>query len=173
MLEIVLYFVLGAIIAIAAIYLVRFFLRRSQKEYQPAKATKFTCADQHVVRSKGEMIIDNWLTEQGIHHEYEKTIHVQGHPIKYDWYLPKANAYVEYWGYYGKAYMARKREKIALYQAGHMALISIEDADLENIYVQLPRKFGKVASEHKHKNEKIETRFCPNCGANLEGRFSK
>jgi predicted nuclease of restriction endonuclease-like RecB superfamily len=144
-----------------------------QKKYEPDKATKFTCADNHVVRSKGEMIIDNWLTEQGIQHEYEKKISVHGHPIKYDWYLPKTNAYVEYWGFHGKTYMARKKEKINLYQSDHLTLISIEDKDLENIYVQLPRKLAGNQKKQKINAQNVEMKFCPNCGANLSDRIAK
>lgn len=33
---------------------------------------KFTCTDGHIVKSKSEMIIDNWLFDHNIPHAYEK-----------------------------------------------------------------------------------------------------
>ena len=59
--------------------------------------------DGHVVKSKGELIIDNFLHNQGINHIYEKTIKVHGNPIKYDWYLPDIDVYIEYYSLSCKA----------------------------------------------------------------------
>jgi len=172
MIEIIIYLALGVAITLVVSWLIRRFRHWERRKYAPDRATKFTCADQHVVRSKGEMIIDNWLTEQGVNHVYEKTITVRGHSIKYDWYLPHENVYVEYWGFGGKSYMQRKREKILLYAAGHLHLISIEDSDLENIYVHLKRKFQDFVHLCAPETPPSRGFFCPKCGANLDGRFA-
>ncbi len=139
------------------------------KQFQPEKAINFTCVDGHVVRSKGEMIIDNWLTQNGITHDYEKIISVHGHPIKYDWLLKDSTTYVEYWGYYGRIYMRRKHEKLRLYKEGNLKLISIEDKDLENIYKRLPPKFVPFTKSIQSPSDK--GKFCPHCGESLDKRF--
>ncbi len=159
----------GILLTISIYKLVLLIQKWQGKRYQPDKATKFTCGDGHVVRSKGEMIIDNWLTQQGIAHDYEHTIWVYGRPIKYDWCLPESKTYIEYWGFGGKAYMRRKKEKLKLYKSGHVSLISIEDTDLQNIYKLLPPKFlpfTKVLQAVANKDK-----FCPHCGEMLDKRF--
>ncbi len=159
----------GILIAIVINKLINKILKWQRKKYQPNKATKFTCGDGHVVRSKGEMIIDNWLTQQGIPHDYEHTIWVHGRPIKYDWCLPESKTYIEYWGFGGKAYMRRKREKIKLYKAGRVGLISIEDKDLENIYKRFPPKF--IPFTNSPPSIANKGKFCPHCGEALDKRF--
>ena len=166
-------FVLGGLIFLA-VFLVGYWVyktlsRRAQQKYMPKKARHFKCLDGHLVRSKGEMIIDNHLTRLGIEHEYEQTIRVRGEPIKYDWYLPEYDVYMEYWGYYGKDYMERKEDKLRLYAKGKLDLISIENIMFEDLYANLERalkEFGDL-------DQKITARrFCPKCGERLDDRFS-
>ncbi len=159
----------GVLVAIAISKLVTKILKWQGKRYQPDKATQFKCEDGHVVRSKGEMIIDNWLMQQGIAHDYEHTIWIHGRPIKYDWCMPDSKTYIEYWGFGGKAYMRRKQEKLKLYKAGRVGLISIEDKDLENIYESLPPKFKPFTISPLTSNGK--GKFCPHCGEALDKRF--
>ena len=120
--QITIYFILGGIVFVlcfAVIYwLIVKILKFYKKKYLPQRATSFKCLDDHIVKSKGELIIDNHLYRLGLEHEYESTIKVRGHPIKYDWYLPKYDVYIEYWGYFGKDYMKRKAEKLVLYRKG-------------------------------------------------------
>ncbi|KKL83949.1 hypothetical protein LCGC14_1969600, partial [marine sediment metagenome] len=114
--ETTVFFILGGIIFVVffvmGYWIIRKILKSLKKKYVPKVATSFRCLDGHVVRSKGELIIDNHLHRLGIEHEYENTIRVRGKPIKYDWYLPKSKIYIEYWGYHGKNYMKRKEEKL-------------------------------------------------------------
>ena len=124
--------------------------------------------DGHVVKSKGELIIDNYLYIHGIKHFYEKTIRVNGNPIKYDWYLPEIKLYIEYWGFYGKEYEARKKEKIRLYNKGKLDLLSIENEMFDDIYKILDEKIGKFIDLKESINH---MRYCPNCGFNLDERF--
>lgn len=139
-----------------------------QKKYRPQVATSFKCFDGHVVRSKGELVIDNHLHRLGIDHEYEKTIKVRGNSIKYDWYLPKFKTYIEYWGFHGKDYMQRKEEKLVLYRKGKLNLISIEDIMLKDIYSNLEKELNKFIKLKKISQEK---KHCPNCGTELDHRF--
>ncbi|KKM94348.1 hypothetical protein LCGC14_1199160 [marine sediment metagenome] len=113
-------------------------------------------------------MIDNHLHRLGFEHEYENTIRIRGHPLKYDWYLPKYKTYIEYWGFYGKKYMKRKAEKLQLYRKGNLKLISIEDIMLKDIYTNLEKELNKTI---KIKNLNIEKKHCPNCGVELDKRF--
>jgi len=94
---------------------------------------------------------------------------VRGNPIKYDWYLPKEDVYIEYWGFYGKVYEKRKAEKLNLYRKGKLNLISIENEMFSDIYPKLEKELKK-----KNVNIKetiISKRHCPSCGLELDKRF--
>ena len=165
-------FILGGIIFVICFLIIYWVVRKVLKYYRkktrPKVATSFKCIDGHVVRSKVELVIDNHLHRLGIDHEYENTIHVRGKPIKYDWYLPKDEVYIEYWGYFGKEYMKRKEEKIGLYRKGKLKLVSIEDIMLKDIYPNLEKELAKFMKlDQKYQ----ESKFCPNCGSELDKRF--
>jgi predicted nuclease of restriction endonuclease-like RecB superfamily len=167
--ESTIFFIIGGFVFVTcfavAYWIVRRILKYFKRKYIPKIATSFKCLDGHVVRSKGELIIDNHLHRLGIEHEYENTIRVRGMPIKYDWYLPKIKIYIEYWGYFGKDYMKRKEEKLRLYRKGKLKLVSIEDIMVKDIYTNLEKELNKFM-----KKEAIK-RHCPNCGVELDKRF--
>ncbi len=160
--------ILFVVCFIAVYWLIKKILKFFKRKYMAPVATSFKCMDGHIVRSKGELIIDNYLHRLDIEHEYENTIRVRGHPIKYDWYLPKFKIYVEYWGYHGKNYMKRKEEKLRLYRKGKLNLVSIEDIMLKDIYSNLEKELSKFIKLKKIRKEK---RHCPNCGVELDKRF--
>ena len=170
--EIILYFFLGGFIFVSISFLIynisKKILKRRDKKYIPETAKNYRCLDGHITKSKGEMIIDNHLYRLNIKHIYEDTIKVNGSKIKYDWYLPDYKVYIEYWGYYGKKYFERKKEKIKLYKKGKLKLISIENTMFENIYKVLEKNLQEYIPLKKLK--KIE-QFCPKCGENLDDRF--
>ena len=146
-------------------YLLRKLRNFFKKSYQPEAPSSFKCLDGHVVRSKGELIIDNFLHNNKIQHEYEKKIKVRGNPIKCDWYLPELDIYVEYWGYFGKDYMKRKKEKVKLYNQGKLTLLSIENIMFKDIYLNLEKYFnGSIKTDNSKKH-------CPYCGVELDDRF--
>ena len=166
------YFILGGlvfIIVFVACYIggqkLRNFFKKSEK---PAQVTSFKCFDGHIVRSQGELIIDNHLHRLGIKHEYERTIRVRGNPIKYDWYLPKQDIYIEYWGFFGKEYEKRKEEKLNLYRKGKLRLISIENEMFSDIYSKLEKELKKYMIL---KETNIVKKHCPGCGFELDKRF--
>jgi hypothetical protein len=96
-----------------------------------------TCEDGHRVRSKGEVIIDNWLYQKAILHAYEKQLVAEnGIPetMYCDFYIPKQNIYIEYWGLAkDKTYKKRKEEKINFYKDNNIKLIEIFPEDLKRI----------------------------------------
>ena len=167
--EITFYFILGGIIFLLIFIILLYFglkirkaLKKPEKHERP---TRFKCVDGHVVKSKGELVIDNHLNRLGIEHEYEKIIRVYGNQIKTDWYLPKHEIFIEYWGYYGKDYEKRKDEKIILYRKGRLNLISVEDIMLSDIYSNLEKELERFF--------KLQTikKYCPNCGTEYDNRF--
>ncbi len=102
MIEINISLVFIIIFVLFVIILIYFLLKTLKKEEKRLKPSSYKCIDGHVVKSKGELIIDNFLHLNGIEHEYEKKIKVKGNPIKCDWYLPEHEIYMEYWGFFGK-----------------------------------------------------------------------
>jgi predicted nuclease of restriction endonuclease-like RecB superfamily len=164
--------ILGIIVLVVLFLLISWIIDKIKKyrknKFKPQLATTYKCLDGHLVRSKGELIIDNHLHRLGIDHEYEKTIRIKSKLLKYDWYLPGFQIYIEYWGYYGKEYMKRKAEKLQLYHKGNLKLISIEDIMLKDIYFNLERELSKIV---KFKEFSELKQHCPNCGLLLDERF--
>lgn len=109
---------------------------------------KHRAADGHFVRSKAEMLIDNWLYMAEIVHAYERKLPIE-EEMYCDFYIPTGKVYIEYWGYENdQRYLARKKEKLELYERYAFNLIQLEDKDVQNLDDVLPRlllKFGVQA----------------------------
>ena len=146
--------------------------KKSIKESNQATQLKnYTCLDGHVVKSKGELIIDNYLYLLKIEHLYEKSIKIFGSKIKYDWYLPKDDIYIEYWGYGGKKYEKRKKEKLRLYKKAKLQLISIENYMFYDIYSEIDRLLNKFINMKKLSNMINLNDFSYNYGTHMNERF--
>jgi hypothetical protein len=109
---------------------------------------KHRSADGHFVRSKAEMLIDNWLYMAEIVHAYERKLPIE-EDVYCDFYIPTGKVYIEYWGYENdERYLARKKKKIEIYQKYGFNLIQLSDSDVQNLDDVLPRhllKFGVQA----------------------------
>ncbi len=142
------------------------------------------------VKSKAEKSVADYLNKNDIKYKYEETIKLGNNKIKYDFYLPKYDIYIEYWGLEsldnktGEKYRKRKAEKIGLYDEHNLKLISIQPEDLKNLDTIIPRRikelgskksksaktvksllFGKEGTENdESKDESDETVFCTKCG---------
>jgi hypothetical protein len=104
---------------------------------------KHRSADGHYVRSRGEMLIDNWLYMSEIVHAYERKLPIE-EDVYCDFYLPVGKVYIEYWGLENDAkYLNRKKEKLRIYEKYGFNLIEIEDNDIQNLDDILPRKLLK------------------------------
>lgn len=100
---------------------------------------KHRATDGHFVRSKAEMLIDNWLYMAEIVHAYERKLPVE-EELYSDFYIPTGKVYIEYWGYENDSkYLARKKEKQAIYAKYNFNLIELEDKDVQNLDDILPR----------------------------------
>lgn len=105
----------------------------------------FRATDGHMVRSKAETLIDNFLYTSGIVHAYERKLPIEEN-MYCDFYLPEGKVYIEYWGLENDAkYAARKQYKIKIYNKYNFNLIELADKEVENLDDHLPRlllKFG-------------------------------
>ncbi|MBV2183253.1 MAG: hypothetical protein KUL88_01745 [Rhizobium sp.] len=101
--------------------------------------------DGHMVRSRAEALIDNWLYEQRIAHAYERLVPIE-EPMYCDFYLPEIDVYIEFWGMENNPrYMERKQLKLRLYKDSGLRLIEIRDKDIDNLddfLLQALIKFG-------------------------------
>lgn len=99
--------------------------------------------DGHFVRSKAEMIIDDWLYSENIVHAYEKMLPIQEN-IYSDFYLPQGKVYIEFWGLENDPkYNARKEEKKEIYKKHNVNLIELTDKEIVKLDDVLPRMLMK------------------------------
>lgn len=100
---------------------------------------KYRCEDGHYVRSRIEVIVDNWLYSHNIAHAYEKKI--PGQKMICDFFVKKPDGkeiYIEVWGGLenpaeNQRYLARKKEKESIYKKLNLKLLSIEEKYFNNI----------------------------------------
>ncbi len=94
--------------------------------------------DGHFVRSRAELIIDNWLYMAEISHAYERKLPIP-ESVYCDFYLPSGKVYIEFWGMENdEKYRHRKREKLAIYREYDFRLIELKDGDISNLDDILP-----------------------------------
>lgn len=115
---------------------------------------RYTCKDGHIVKSKSERDIDNYLFEHGIPHAYEKALPYGAaakevlHP---DFYLPHylgegKHVYIEHWGYNENNlhYTKTKVFKISKYKELGITLVCTnEKTDSGDIDTILEQKLNK------------------------------
>lgn len=109
---------------------------------------KHRSTDGHFVRSKAEMLIDNWLYMAEIVHAYERKLPIE-EDVYSDFYIPTGKVYIEYWGLEEQPkYLVRKQKKQEIYQKYGFNLIELNDQDVLNLDDILPRlllKYGVQA----------------------------
>lgn len=106
----------------------------------------FRTQDGHFVRSKSEVMIDDFLYFHGLIHSYEKKLPVLEDVIC-DFYIPPSGVarpkavYIEYWGLENDPkYQERKQRKLQVYRENEFLLIELNDSDLQNLDDVLTRK---------------------------------
>ncbi|KHA59545.1 glycerol kinase [Vibrio variabilis] len=118
---------------------------KSLSSFRQKFEAKHRTLDGHYVRSKGELIIDNWLYMNGIVHAYDRQLPIEQDVLS-DFYLPAGKVYLQYWGSDSGEIDAKQRDKIiALYQEHGFALIEVTPDDIEYLDERLPsklREFG-------------------------------
>ena len=97
------------------------------------------------MRSRAELLIENWLYQYGIVHAYERRLNIE-EECYCDFYIPHGPGrpqavYIEYWGLEGdQKYGERKKKKLELYRKNEIPLIELNDADIVNLDDVLARK---------------------------------
>ncbi|RRJ82761.1 4-alpha-glucanotransferase [Aestuariirhabdus litorea] len=104
---------------------------------------RWRALDGHLLSSKEELLIDNWLYLNGV-------VHSTGHPLPFDgdgladFYLPAGQLYLEYWGFdKTAAYLKRKLARQALYREHQLPLVEVTPEALDNLDEVLPRALLK------------------------------
>ncbi|USG64802.1 glycerol kinase [Brevibacillus ruminantium] len=104
---------------------------------------KHRSADGHFVRSKAEMLIDNWLYMSEIVHAYERKLPIE-EDVYCDFYLPVGKVYIEYWGIENDPkYLERKKSKLEIYRKYSFNLIELTESDIQNLDDIFPKKLLK------------------------------
>lgn len=106
---------------------------------------KHRSLDGHYVRSKGELIIDNWLYMAGVVHAYERPLPISKEMIS-DFYLPSGKVYIQFWGTDSAPIAEDKRKATRkIYEEHGFGLIEITPEDIPNLDSVLPpllRQYG-------------------------------
>lgn len=104
-----------------------------------ASVPKQRTTDGHYVRSRAEMLIDNWLYVAGIVHAYERRLPIE-EEVYCDFYLPTGNIFIEFWGMESNPkYRERKKIKKDIYKRYDFNLIELNDEDIINLDDVLPK----------------------------------
>jgi hypothetical protein len=94
------------------------------------------CAD--AGRAQGEQRIADWLRTHDIDYRYDDKFQIiQGFAIRPDFYLPRYDVYVEYWGLDTTDYKIGMLLKQKLYQQEGKRLVSLFPADLPQLDARL------------------------------------
>ena len=113
--------------------------KKASNDFRTKFEAKFRSTDGHFVRSKAEMLIDNWLYMAEIVHAYERKLPIE-EDVYCDFYIPTGKVYIEYWGYENESkYLARKKVKQEIYKKYDFKLIELNDNDVQNLDDVLPR----------------------------------
>ena len=112
---------------------------RQQDDFREKFKAEIRAKDGHNVRSKSELIIDNWLYDSKIVHAYERKLPIEEH-LYCDFYIPTGKVYIEYWGLDDEKYNNRKNQKLEIYNKYHLNLIELLEKDVSNLDDTLPAK---------------------------------
>lgn len=110
----------------------------------------FTCEDGHIVKSKSERTIDDYLFEHKIPHAYERALSIDAdpkHDLHPDFCLPNfdgkgIDVYIEHWGYNENniQYTKTKKYKIPIYKQNNITIICTNENDMKDPKTALARK---------------------------------
>lgn len=101
------------------------------------------CKDGHEVRSNLERIVDDYLYDNNIEHEYEKRLPNEAYRYMTDFYAK--NTYIEIWGVQNsKSYEEKRKKKEKIYAKYNLKLISLEPQDFRELNI-LYKKLKKIS----------------------------
>ena len=107
------------------------FIERRNFDMKVQNKKTILTADRTVVQSRGERRISDWLAAQGIEYRHDDKFQIiQGYAVRPDFYLPRYDVYIEYWGLDTTDYKIGMLLKQKLYQQEGKKLISLYPKDL-------------------------------------------
>ena len=112
---------------------------QQQEDFRDKFKPENRAQDGHYVRSKSELIIDNWLYVSKIVHAYERKLPIE-EALYCDFYIPTGKVYIEYWGLDDDKYYNRKNKKLEIYKKYNLNLIELFEKDVSNLDDTLPAK---------------------------------
>lgn len=133
------------LLILAPLPLILYLIRRWWRRTQIPPQDLYICLDGHLVRSRGEWMIDAALQYLGIAHEYEPSLHFGMQTIHPDFSVGH-DIFIEYWGMATRLYLQHKKEKQRLYQTRNYHLINIENAHLKNLLFHLTKALESYPS---------------------------
>ncbi|PFG58629.1 hypothetical protein ATG66_1183 [Vibrio sp. ES.051] len=113
---------------------------KSYASFRQKFEAKHRTLDGHYVRSKGELLIDNWLYLAGVVHAYERQLPIE-QDVTSDFYLPGGKVYLQFWGSDTGPIAPAERESIrAVYAQHNFNLIEVEPSELDKLDELLPKR---------------------------------
>lgn len=115
-----------------------------EEDYRRKFTKKYTAKDGHEIRSKGEMIIDNFLYDRGNAHAYEPVLFCGAKKLIPDFLVKnddEEDVCIEYWGMLDdESYVRRMEFKKVVYSSNHIRIIDVTDRDLTSPELFLEQK---------------------------------
>lgn len=107
-----------------------------------AEGIIYVCQDGHQVRSKSEMLIDDFLYNHKIMHCYEYAFPVDMEKTIYpDFYLPDLDVYIEHFGINNsEKYAKEKKYKLDIYREKGVTIICTNENDMQRPEFSLKKK---------------------------------
>lgn len=118
---------------------------KDESDFRGKYPAKFLCSDGHWVRSRAELLIDNWLYTRRppIAHAYERRLPIPEEAYA-DFYMPLGDCYIEFWGLDTQEYSERQKRKLELFEKYELRVLSLGAQDLEKLDDLLPKKLLKL-----------------------------
>jgi len=126
------------------------FIERRNFDMKVQNQKTILTADRTVVQSRGERQSADWLVVHKIAYRYDDKFQIiQGYAIRPDFYLPRYDVYIEYWGMDTTDYKIGMLLKQKLYQQQGKKLLSFYPADLPILDAKLAGELKAMADiEH-------------------------
>jgi len=117
------------------------------RAYRRKFPANFRAVDGHSLRSKAEVLIDNWLYLADIAHAYERRLPIE-EDVYSTFYIPSGKIYVELWEHENDPVCKKlKQQKQQVYAKYGLTLLELSENDLANLDDALPRLLLKHGME--------------------------
>lgn len=130
------------------------FIERRNFDMKVQNQKTILTVDRTVVQSLGERQIADWLSARGLDYRYDDKFQiVQGFAVRPDFYLPRYDVYIEYWGLDTTDYKIGMLLKQKLYQQEGKKLISVYPADLPQLGNKLSAALRAIESPQREQGD--------------------